>query len=113
MSLNLDRMREIAENLYMTPIESTFGKEGSKALRVLIDTLIQLYRVHDPAERQNALVLFIRPDGLNPAVSPLRPPRYELAGIGSLMHELDDACAVEITQAGALRVHSAADYDLH
>jgi hypothetical protein len=113
MTLNLDRMRLIAENLYITAIESAFGEEGQKALRTLIDTLMQLYRVHDPAERHNSLALFIRPDAPNATVSVGKSPRYELASVASIMHELDDPCVVEITQSGAFRIFAAEDYDPH
>jgi hypothetical protein len=105
-------MRELAENLYATAVDSTFGEEGPRALRRLMDSLAQLYRICDPAERVSPIGVFVRADVNRPRITAASPPRHELARINSVLHELDGACLVEITSSGAIRIYDVLAYDL-
>lgn len=103
-------MRQIVEELYVARIDNVFGNQGIAAFRELLDTLTQLFRLHDPWQRNGALTIFIRPQRVN-TVSPTTYPSKEFAGLSSLTHELDEPCMIERLDSGRLLIFDPAEYN--
>ena len=78
-----------------------------------MDMLTQLYRAHDPAERKDVLIVFIRPNGKGANTGlPSEMPITELVAATSVQHELDRPCRVEVTENGRLRIFDIGTADL-
>lgn len=106
--LDIDRMRRIAEGLYVNAVESHFGSEGATALRGLLDTLIQLYRRLDPSSRTAQLIVVKQ---LREAPSFLAPPIHTIAGISSVADQLDGPCCVALQPNGSLQIYALSAVD--
>jgi hypothetical protein len=108
--LDIDRMRRIAEDLYVTAVSKAFGEEGTLALRLLIDTVMQIYRRVAPDERTAPLIVVV---GLTSkgGAGIADAARTIVNSPSVIEHELDGACSVEIQGNTRLMVRPAGSVD--
>ncbi len=105
MTLDIQKMKEIASNLHSAAANKHFGLAGPQALRELVEIITQIYRLMEPATRSVPLVVFIRPSpSLLPASQCGPQALHQVAHISGLQHELDSACMVEVSSAGQVSV---------
>jgi hypothetical protein len=109
VTVDLVKMRQIVEELYIARIDAVFGVEGMDAFRRLLDILTQLFRTHDPWQRNGSLTIFVRPHPAAPAQHPRYPVR-DLAGLSSITYELDQPSLVEISDSGGLTFYNISEY---
>jgi hypothetical protein len=101
--IDIDRMRRIAEGLYVGAVHNAFGHEGSDGLKALMEALVQIYRRIDPSLRRHGLIVFQRLAATGSG-DYVVAPIIRIAGPSRITHELDGPCSVEIVGNGDLAV---------
>jgi hypothetical protein len=102
IKIDLDKLRELNENLYTSATRKAFGDDGLQALQQLVAGIIKIYRRLDPSLRSNPLVLFADA-AASPATVAGAPRRVH--SIANLTHELDGACMARVNADGSLDVY--------
>lgn len=99
-------MRAIAEDTHAVAAIKRFGITGTQALRTLIEMITRLYRNIEPANRSDPLVMFVRPSQALSAsqIFAATSPVFQISDPDRARHEFDNACIVEIDDAGRLNV---------
>jgi hypothetical protein len=111
MTLDIERMRRIAEDLYVVAVSQAFGAEGTHALRTLIDYLIRIYQRVDPSLRTEPLIVFIGlPSRTGPEI--VGKSTVRIAGVDLIVHELDGLCCVQLAGGDELLVRPGKDVDV-
>jgi len=105
MTLDIERMKEMALDLYIPEAIRAFGDDGKDALRDMLSTLIQLYRVIDPSILRHSIILYFPieqgvncQDTIPPQSSKLLSPEY-------ITTELDSPCVIKLSGDGSLVIH--------
>jgi hypothetical protein len=111
VTVDLVRMRQIVEELYVAKVDIVFGSAGMNAFRQLLDTLTQLFRTHDPWHRNGSLAIFIRPKPPTDAPKP-KYPTHTLVAPSSITYELDQPSLVEISDSGGLVFYNISEHDV-
>lgn len=108
--LDIDRMRRIAEGLYVREVLESFGESGADGLRSLLDFLVQLYGRIDPANRSSALYV-VRQLQAEPLISKL--PVQVIPRVSSISDQVDGPCCVSLQPNGSIHVFdiSGLDFD--
>jgi len=106
MQVDLDAMRQIAENMYVPHVQRHFGAPGVDALRHLVSTLRRIYREIDPSLHSGRLLIVVRPSDISGSII-LGAPDATIQPSQAIQHQLDGDCAVEAPFNGRLEIHKA------
>lgn len=108
--LDIDRMKRLAEELYVAAVQRSFGTEGVAALQDLIDRLIRIYRRIDPSIRTTRLVL-VAP---LPSKGPLElgPLLRAIPDVSLLTDEMDRECCAVLDGVNGFAMYGHSQLDL-
>lgn len=109
--LNIQIMRRIVEESYITAIYAEYGDRGTHALRVVLDVLPGLYGRIEPELFREIFVVFHRLPDADEA-PPQASAAREVRGFGSLVNAVSDGCAVEVLEREHFRIWSVETLDL-
>lgn len=104
MSIDLEAMRQIAEEMYFPHVRRHFGAAGVEALRLLVSAVRRVYRDIDPALRSDDLYVMTRPFG-QLVTTHLRSPIHTVAASQAIQHQLNGGCIVEVLASNRLQVY--------
>ena len=109
--LDIEKMKQITEQLHVVAASKQFGRDGSRALADLISAITRIYKTVEPSLRQLPLTIFICPNAgvdLEPLVG---PAKATVAKPDLVTHELDGACLVDVSHGSRLSIFEAANVD--
>lgn len=106
MQIDLDAMRQIAENMYVPHVQRHFGSPGVDALRHLVSTLRRIYREIDPSLHSGRLLVVVRPSDIAGSIQ-LGTPDATIQPSQAIRHHLDGDRAIEARFNGRLDIHTA------
>lgn len=101
ITIDLTKMVALSEELYTSAARTAFGIDGQAALQHLLSGIVQIYRRLDPGLRSRPLVLFADSTG---SVTEVAGTPRKVHSIGTLTHELDDACLVRVNTDNSLEI---------